>query len=320
MERFGAGLALAGAPAPANRAIPMTALTAIKAAAKTIVPDPVLCAAPRPWRTAVRVALRNLTDHDPILVYQMGKVGSTTLYATLRHAELPNPVFHVHYLVPGNIRKSRERYRRGDMLHSEKAAHLAVGLGLALRVRLSRNVRWIVLTGVRDPIHRAISRTFQVATWRHPTVCRNGRVDADRMLAYLERAIRPEGRLIRDTYTWMDRELKRTLGIDLYRHPFDRAAGYRILRSGNVKMLVYRLENLDRVLEEGLVRLLALDDALDAQPANRAPDKAYGREYERVVEAFRLPAAQCRRIYDHPFMDHFYGPTMIRRFVRRWTR
>ncbi len=41
--------------------------------------------------------------HPPILIYQMGKVGSNTVHKTLLASGIQNPVFHVHFLTKEKI-------------------------------------------------------------------------------------------------------------------------------------------------------------------------------------------------------------------------
>lgn len=297
----------------------MSVLPGLETVVSKMAPDRLLHSRLRRWRTVIGVALQDLKRHDPILVYQMGKVGSTTVYESLRQAGLPNPIFHIHYLAPENIRRCKERYRQRGMLDAPRALHLSVGRVLSWRIRLAQDVRWIVVTGVRDPIRRTISEIFQVIDWKYPALCRNGHVEADRVLDYLNRALRPSSPLIQRTYTWIDREVKSSFGVDLYEHSFDKNRGYQIVRGEGIKLLVYRLENLDRALIEGMARLLSLDRRIEAATANRSSEKKNRRAYDEVLDQFTIDEALCRRIYDHRLMDHFYGAAMVEALVHRWT-
>ncbi len=49
-------------------------------------------------RLAIARRLQGVKQREPILVYQMGKVGSSTVVQTLEALGLPNPVLHVHTL------------------------------------------------------------------------------------------------------------------------------------------------------------------------------------------------------------------------------
>ena len=54
---------------------------------------------------------KSLKNKQPLLVYQMGKVGSSTVTRTLTNiSELSIPIFHVHLLTPENIAKDTSIY------------------------------------------------------------------------------------------------------------------------------------------------------------------------------------------------------------------
>jgi len=50
-------------------------------------------------------------NEDPIIIYQMGKVGSSTIYQTLKKLKLKNSMYHVHILSDQNLDEAIDRYR-----------------------------------------------------------------------------------------------------------------------------------------------------------------------------------------------------------------
>ena len=53
----------------------------------------------------------NCRSMAPIIVYQMGKVGSSSIRDSLKSSGV-HPVFHVHRMNPRNIEAVRNAYRR----------------------------------------------------------------------------------------------------------------------------------------------------------------------------------------------------------------
>lgn len=47
----------------------------------------------------------------PILVYQMGKVGSSTIVNTLKSSNINNPVYHIHFLSSEGIYSIENYYK-----------------------------------------------------------------------------------------------------------------------------------------------------------------------------------------------------------------
>lgn len=273
----------------------------------------------RRLRHAAVVALDSYADAPPVLVYQMGKVGSSTVVATLRAAEIDHPVRYVHFMSARGLLDELRDYRRAGQLWSQRAAHAYTGLGLAARFRLHAPERCLVVTGVREPIGRAISSFFQTAGYRHPELC-DGDVPApDAALDFLHDHVRRGDRLVESTYRWLDRELAVSLGVDLYDHPFDRERGASIVASGDVRLLVYRAEDLAEQLPEALGELLGTDP-VPLISRNVGTDKDYADSYRRVRRGLRLSEARLRSLYDHRFMAHFYGADRTGRLVERWSR
>lgn len=285
---------------------------------RKLIPDRVVGRVPLRWRISIDTALSDFHSHDPILVYQMGKVGSTSIHQTLASSEILNPVFHVHYLVPENFRFRKKRRRDKGILDESSSHHLAVGQGLSWRIRSSKSIRWILISGVRDPIRRAISQIFQGAQWRYPDLFSKGEISTSRVLRLLSEVIHRQGEPIQDAYQWFDSELKNSFKIDVFDYQFDQEKGYEIIDDRNVRLLLYRMENIDSVLTNGLSELLSLGQPIAAQSANQANDKAYNESYRDVLSKFRLEYKLCASIYDHPYMDHFYGQAQKEQLISQW--
>ena len=92
----------------------------------------------------------------PVLVYQMGKVASSSVYLSLEKTT-DFDVFHVHRLNPENIAKVREEHvQRGDSPPNEKK-----GLYLYENLIRTRKTHTKIISLVREPIARNISAFFQ---------------------------------------------------------------------------------------------------------------------------------------------------------------
>jgi hypothetical protein len=77
-------------------------------------------------RICWRLKLKGIEHRRPILVYQMGKVGSSTVVRTLRAVEAATPVLHVHTLTRTGLdhavrrqRASRQPYLPEHLIVSE---------------------------------------------------------------------------------------------------------------------------------------------------------------------------------------------------------
>lgn len=124
---------------------------------------------------AFRWAIRPLKDiwvrgidhsHTPVVVYQMGKVGSSSLRHSLKYRGLW-PVWHTHRMNPEYIEEIKEeRVRRGvsPVLTSVDSRGLDLYNSL---VKKGRPTKFISL--VREPVSRNVQLSFST-TWQKKTL------------------------------------------------------------------------------------------------------------------------------------------------------
>jgi hypothetical protein len=248
----------------------------------------------------------------------MGKVGSTSLVQGLGEAKIPNRVFHVHHLALAERKESWRRYRAAGIGPSGRTHHLTSTVGLRDRIRWDRRGEWLVVSGFRDPIARAVSEFFQICEWAYPGLVGEGGVDEERALRFLSDEITGGGPLLSDGLTWFDRELRAVFGIDPLSHPFHRERGWSLITQGRVRLLLYRLESLDAVFQEGLGALLSSDLSLPPTSANPAAEKTSADTYRKVRSRLAFPPEVCREIYAHPVVRHFYTDPQVEEMRAAW--
>jgi hypothetical protein len=266
-------------------------------------------------RRHLQSALKTVERQRPILVYQMGKVGSSTVVSTLEQLRLKNPVLHVHTLVAERLREAQARQRRSQRPFLDE--HLQVSSILLPKLETGRFPCHLV-TLTREPIARAISFVFE--DWKKKTpraLLENGHLDDAAMKQAIE-SLLSEGSDHADPGQWFDKELKRSFGLDVFSVPYDESRGYTLVRTGDVSLLILRMEDLNRSLPAALGDLLGIDSqAITMSRANEADEKWYARSMDVQKRSFRLPRETLDRIFSSRYMRHFY-PNDIERLRTRW--
>jgi hypothetical protein len=266
----------------------------------------------------IRVSLQGFKRKPPVVIYQMGKVGSQTVYRTLRAARLPNPVYHVHWLSPDSISDVEERYRNSGT--GIMPRHLITSRILRRRLDRDPQASWFIITLVRDPVARTISEFFELVRIFYPElITSDGSVHADRAIEVLQRAFENFDESTDRACTWFDRELKAVFGIDVFTHPFGQQGGYSFIRDRDVQVLVLRLEDLDRNIMT-LARFLSLSEPLHMVRANLSTTKEIASAHRFVLDNLCIPKPVCARIYSSRYAEHFYTGSMRSAWVQQWTR
>jgi hypothetical protein len=272
----------------------------------------------RARRAASRLGSK-ASDPQPVLIYQMGKVGSSTVARVLRAAAYPE--LHVHSLEPNALRRVYAEQNR-------VAGRFSVGytwyLSRAVQARLRRlgdGHRVSVITLVRDPIARDVSALFQSPEVQGSALLgADDALDVERALASLRSRFSKKDACWW-VFDWFQSELAATLGVDVMAAPFPRERGWTIADGERASALVLRTEDLDRSLAPALRAFLGIEvDDVSGYRSNVRSEGGDAVRYDEVLSGLRLPREVVERIYAHPFMRHFYTEPMIDACVARWSQ
>lgn len=254
----------------------------------------------------------------PILIYQMGKVGSTTIYDSLIDAGIPNAVLRVHFLST-DLPKHKEIIVKAGM--NPPPYHIF--LSEAVCKILSRNPHrpCKIVSLVRDPIARVISDVFENPYFASENIKKEkGDIDAEKAHKYIERKL-SEPDTFKYLNEWFDRELKQVFDFDVFAEPFPVNVGHAVYRKANIEVLIIRLEDLSQKGPTAISQFLGLKKPLILKQSNVREKSKESETYKRVVNKIQLDSALCRRIYSTSRLaDHFYGEQMVNQFLSKWTK
>jgi hypothetical protein len=267
-------------------------------------------------RRASSAGCKDGISRDPVLVYQMAKVGSTSLTYSLQFAYLKAglpevPVYHAHTLTNLDLHDQLIRESNGQ---PEDLALVAEYKQVLSRFQSDSHRHWNVVSIVRDPVARHISNYFHhidrhLPDWRKRW--RAGNLSVDEVMQHF---------LLAEDHAhhWFDTEIKLVMGIDVFCEPFDHYAGYKVLaRVPKATLMVIRLEDMDRVAAPAVRQLLGFPE-FKLLSFNQASDTGYRAIYQQF-RARPLPAWYVEKMYAGKFARHFYTDEERERFTRKWT-
>jgi Putative capsular polysaccharide synthesis protein len=252
----------------------------------------------------------------PILIYSMGKAGSTSVWVSLAKAHIKNPIFRTHRLSWNTLKESHTYYRNAGVT---VPIHIANGSYLRFFIDKTRGkVRWKIISLTRDPIATKISNLFE--TLKNYPQLRNLTGDEliNGIFTELQKRLDEFGTENDHTSNWFNLELKDVFGFDVYAENFDPAAGYKITKTENADILIIKLEDLSRCGREAFQKFLGLRD-FQLVKANEGFDKSYKEIYQRILKTISLPRETTDRIYGSRYARQFYTDEEINTFKRRWT-
>jgi hypothetical protein len=266
----------------------------------------------------------------PLLIYQMGKVGSVTVVRSLKACGVERPIYHCHFLSRQRIAETEQD--RKQFFRTENYTYLKrPWLNEFLVNRLakgSRNGKWKVVSLTREPVARNLSVFFENMMIRRfdedryeisshyykipPTIIEPDHLDVLSTLFF--------EKLNHDSpEAFFQREIEGVLRADIFSLPFPKSKGYCIYESEMADILLLRLEDLDRVAGEAFKEFMEIPD-FRLVNANVASDKGYASLYEKFKEYVDLPEDYLDRMYGSRYMRHFYSNDEIMMFRKKWCK
>jgi hypothetical protein len=232
--------------------------------------------------------------NEPILVYQMGKVASSTVYGSIKGVAA-SEVHHVHRLVRSNIERiETEHHRRGWTPPSGPPEIAALLEFIATRQPAK------VITLVRDPIARNISYYFH---------------NLDKILSRERAHELPIETILHgfterfpysdDPLTWFDYEFNVALDTDVYGSGF--RAGMRAHRwqAGPYDILLLRADAPDEAKCEAVRSFLGLEQ-LTLTSTNLAEEKPVADAYRAFREVVKFTPDYVDRMLESRVARFFF--------------
>lgn len=268
-------------------------------------------------------------EKPPVILYQMGKVGSSTIKKSLQAADGDLLVCQIHYLTDNflktNERKYRQRFR--DFPPATPEHHW---LSQILRKQLDRNFdgrKWKIVTLVREPVARNISAFFENLI---VTDLNSGTKFKVKSFYDFELTVTGENfeklfELFLAKYDhetpleYFDREFKGMLNFDIYASAFPKSKGYQIYEDERFDVLLIRLEDLNNCARTAFKEFLDMENFnLSAQ--NIGSRKSYNAIYKSFLKNVNLPLAYLDQMYRSKYAQHFYTPEEIENYRKKWCR
>jgi hypothetical protein len=226
--------------------------------------------------------------HPDVLIYQVGKVGSTSVYNSLIKYNVN--CMHVHH-----FHSFDEKQLEAELLYEK------------LREEISSNGIKII-TMVRDPIGNGLSAIMQGRNFYWGNVIGKCSNLKERFINVFSTDSA--------MFTWYENELEVLTGIDVFKYPFDRDRGYSVIRKGNIDILILTMENLnnnEKIISDfiGIKEFSLFNDNVGSQ-------KEYSRVYKIIKKELKLTENILDKYYNNSFIKNFYTEEQICEFRNRW--
>jgi len=231
---------------------------------------------------AQKVVLQN----PEVIIFQYGKVGSSSIYDSLVKQECN--CLHSHNLCRNEkdklLQKWQERCREAVRNNGVK-----------------------IITLVREPVGRFTSMVME--SFKEWTV--NFEAKTIKEIMQDELIVSTE-----ECHSWFNNQIEQLTGINIFDYPFDKEKGYVIIKKDNIEILLMTLEKLNSN-EATIGEFVGLKD-FKLTNANVAADKVCDYVYQDIKKEFRVSEKMLDEVYETFRMEHFYSDKDIAEYKKKW--
>lgn len=232
------------------------------------------------------------------LIYQMGKVGSSTIRKSIEALDLE--VYNAHFLSDVGINKRKKMNPHRYAKPIEKAENI-------IRIVKTTAKRIKIITVVREPIAREISNLFENWKWELDDI---EKASIETLSDFLKER-HPSWVL-----KWFDTEFKNYTNINIYDFPFDPMKGYAIYTFEEFDLLLIRQESLSK-LGKAFKEFVGIN--LCIINANETKNKIGADKYRHLKKKLKIEHSELLKIYSSEYMQHFYSNQEIQSFINKWS-
>lgn len=261
-------------------------------------------------------AIECITDvlNQAILVYQPGKVGSTTLIEAIEARGGYASHCHQLFTVP-MINQDRKLKNWRDCA--------------------IKNFKGKIIIPLREPISRDISQYFQILWVRTADVCHGynitdifdgfNKIYFESLLKntnYDEKQLMIQAVLLNHTkygpqFDFYNEELNKFIGSDIFDYTFDTEHGYSIYHINGIDIMILQLEKMN-FLENIIGEFLGIKN-FKIRTSNSGNSNEFKFIYNRFKNEIKLPKGYIDFYYkNNAGFNHFYSFSQREKFKKKW--
>lgn len=269
-----------------------------------------------------RFYLSNLRGKQKILIYSMGKVGSSTIINSLYKSGLNRnfSIYRVHFLTGEGINHLRIVNNKSfETLHEfnhETKSQILLSRFLRKQIleREIINKQYKIITLIREPIALNISDYFQNYNQFIPKAKLNQsqkRYTKELVCHFFDKYPHELPLM------WFDTEFQKVFRGDIFLTPFPKKKGYKIYKNQSIEVLIIKLEQLDECGDQAFKEFLGVSH-FNILNANEANQKAYKKLYNNFLKEISIPQSYIERMYHSKYTQYFYSDNEIKLLKDKW--
>jgi len=244
----------------------------------------------------------------PILVFTMAKVGSLSVYQSLKMCSTA-PVFHIHTLDETEIVNGIQKcYAHGVFPDSRSP------VSLLNKSVIQKGRPFKVISLFRNPIERNISAFFDAFEIHMG-------MSASRYQGNIQTLEDAFYTKVNQQYAihWYDRHFKNGIGVDVFDIPFDTQKKYKILKNDQCEILLMDSRLTDENKETVIADFCNLK-TFELKNVNVTAQLKHAGLYKRFKSHIRFRESYLSEQLDSRYFNHFFSGDDKQKLIEIWKK
>lgn len=248
------------------------------------------------------------TNQDPVLVFTMAKVGSLSVFQSLRTVT-DLAVFHIHSLDEVEVQKHIALCKANDVYPGSRSPVFLIN-----REVINRQRPYKVVSLFRNPIERNLSAFFEAFEiyMGAPAHLYKGSLEEIEVAFHTK---------LNHNYCrgWFENQFINGIGIDVYQTPFDTQKGYCFISEGNKEVLLLK-SSLEDNLKEKLVINFCKLESFTLKNVNITSAKKEANLYTDFKKHIKFSRAYLESQLETRYVNHFFTEDEKAALYKKWTK
>lgn len=257
-----------------------------------------------------------------VLIYQQGRVASTSVYESIKSIKLPYPLYHVHTLSEQVAQKQIDQLKlEGGKIHRNLFVGKQLSRALKNKKLVEQSEPWKIISIFRDPIEIMLSLYFLgIEDGANIFLNKSGELDKNLALKFYENKFIKDDPSGWGVCHWFNNVFLDELGVDVFLSPFDQEKGFTVIKNQQFDILLIRYEDIQSAYKYGVAELFNIEpNSLNLQYANLHSNKKHSEIHKYVKQNLKLTREFCDKAYSTKLIKHFYSPEQIETLIKKWS-
>ena len=246
------------------------------------------------------VKLSIFPKQKPFLVFTMAKVGSLSVYFSLKKWVSKHSIFHIHSLNEEEVKKGVQLCFENNMYPGSKSPVFLINKKI---IEKGRPYKIICL--FRDPLERNISAFFDVFELHTGEKSTEYGGDMEQLKEMYYKKLNHNFPI-----NWFEKQFFEATNINVYSYDFNKEKGYKIIKKDHVELLLINSNVADSVKEELISNFCDLK-TFTLKNRNVSTTKEYASNYKDFKNNIRFSTAYLNKLYDSKYANHFFNENHI---------